>query len=229
MTPEDPLEPPKRTRGDLAHTATKTILGMMSGGVAGEIFAALLSPPLQRRGDEWKEEVVAVLRRLEKDRGVKIEELQADDAFIDAVLHATQIAIRTSSGVKREALRAAIFNAGLANRPDASVQHILLGLIDELSELHILVLSVFHDPTDWCRRHNIELRAMTPNQVLEQALPNLRGRRVLYDHIWHDLRTRGLVTLDNLHVTATGPGSSASRTSELGDLLLEFITTGVDP
>lgn len=59
--------------------------------------------------------------------------------------------------------------------------------------------------------------------VLENNIPSLRGHRTLYDQLWKDLYLRGLVNTEGLHVTMTGNGLAQSRTSPLGETLLNFI------
>ena len=64
------IEPPKPTTGDVAHALTKAGLSMIPvvGGPAVEIFQHLVQPPLERRLNEWMEQVgesPRVLRRLQ--------------------------------------------------------------------------------------------------------------------------------------------------------------------
>ncbi len=60
--------------------------------------------------------------------------------------------------------------------------------------------------------------------VLEFALPELNRRRAFYDLIWKDLYSSGLVEGDSLHVTMTGSGMIAKRTTEFGDGFVTFIS-----
>lgn len=59
--------------------------------------------------------------------------------------------------------------------------------------------------------------------VLEHNLPELRGRRDIYDQFWRDLYSRGLVNSENLHVTMSENGLGQKRTTAMGDSFLSFI------
>jgi hypothetical protein len=60
--------------------------------------------------------------------------------------------------------------------------------------------------------------------VLEHSIPDLRNRRDIYDQLWKDLYSRGLVNTEGLHVTMSGSGLATRRTTSLGEALLQFIT-----
>jgi hypothetical protein len=61
--------------------------------------------------------------------------------------------------------------------------------------------------------------------VLEHCLPDLRGQSETYDQIVRDLQTEGLLGQGQfLHVTMTGGGMVASRTTERGKRFIKFIT-----
>ncbi len=65
------------------------------------------------------------------------------------------------------------------------------------------------------------------SHLVEQALPELRGRREIYDQLWRDLYSRGLVNTEGLHVMMTGGGLVAKRTTEISDAFLNFITSPI--
>ncbi len=54
-------------------------------------------------------------------------------------------------------------------------------------------------------------------------IPVLQGQRTLYEQLWKDLYLRGLVNTEGLNVTMSGSGLAKSRTSPLGESLLNFI------
>ena len=144
----DKLEPPVMTKGDAAHAITRAGLAAIPlfGGTAVELFQHLLQPPLERRRSEWMAAVGEKLKELE-DHGVNIEELGKNDEFVSAVMHATQIALRTHQTEKREALRNAVLNLAAGQSPGEALEHMFFDLIDSLSVLHIQILRLFQDPT----------------------------------------------------------------------------------
>jgi hypothetical protein len=60
--------------------------------------------------------------------------------------------------------------------------------------------------------------------VLEHNIPEMAGRKNLYDQLWKDLYINGLVNTDGLHTMMTGQGLAQKRTTKLGDAFLRFIS-----
>ena len=63
---EKPFKPPQKDRKDLAHTSVKAAIGSVPfvGGAGAEFFSYLLASPVERRKEEWAEEVGGALRDL---------------------------------------------------------------------------------------------------------------------------------------------------------------------
>jgi hypothetical protein len=211
---------PAKSNYDHVHALTKAGLSAIPlvGGPAVELFQALVQPPLEKRRNEWMQAMGDRLRQLE-DKGLKLESLQSNEPFISAVMHATQAAIRTHATSKREALSNALLNIAIGQGPDETVQHLLLNFIDDLTEMHLRILKVFHEPPIL---NNLTMGGLS--YVLEHAIPDLRNRRDIYDQLWRDLYSRGLVTTEGLHITMSGSGLAARRTTGLGESLLKFIS-----
>ena len=211
---------PTQTKGDVAHALAKAGLSLIpiAGGPAVELFQLLVQPPLEKRRAEWMQAVGEKLLQLE-EQGLKLEELQVNEQFVSAVMHATQAAMRTHVAAKREALRNAILNIAVGQTPDETVQHLLLSFIDDLTEMHLRILKEFHQPTV---PQGISMGGLST--VLEHAFPDLRNRRDIYDQLWKDLYARGLVNTEGLHVTMSGHGLTSRRTTGLGEALLQLIT-----
>jgi hypothetical protein len=166
------------------------------------------------------------LRQLEQELGVAIERLGDNDQFVDAAVAASLLAMRTSSSEKRQALRNALLNAALPNPPEETFQQMFLSFIDALTIWHIRLLGLFDDPPRFIQQHNVRFHDVTMgamSHLVEEAFPELKGRRDLYDLIWKDLYSRGLASTDGLHTTMTGDGIVARRTTKLGREFVAFI------
>lgn len=212
--------PPEKSRDDVAHSVAKAGLSAIPfvGGAAVELFQNIVQPPLDRRRTEWMVSLGERLQQLE-EAGLALEDLRENDEFISAAMYASQLAIRTHSQEKREALRNAVTNIAVGQAPEESMQHVFLNLVDTLTELHVRILRLFQDPTP---PQNMSMGGLS--RVLEHNMPEMRGRRELYDQLWKDLYLRGLVSIDGLHTTMTEQGLSQKRTSGLGDAFLQFIS-----
>lgn len=236
MKDVEKYEPPKATAGDHLHVLARAVLGSIStigsipdiGSAATELFQKLITPPLEKRRQQWMESVASGLRQLELQKSLSIEQLANNDAFIDVVMTASQAAIRTSQEEKREALRNAVLNAALPNSPDESRQQIFIGLVDSLTVWHLKILRFFSDPAKV-----FEEQATTPpqysiggslSQLLTAAYPELANERELYDLIGKDLYGKGLLGIDGFHAMMSGRGAYEKRTTGLGDQFLSFIS-----
>lgn len=217
---DEKLDVPKQSRGDIAYSAAKAGLSAIPviGGAAVELFQNVVQPPLEKRRAEWMAQVGQKLQELE-EKGLDLENLKENEGFISAVMYASQLALRTHHQEKLEALKNAVANIAIGQCPEEAIQHIFLNLVDSLTELHIQILKVFQAPE---APHGISMGGLST--VLEHNLPILRGRRDLYDQLWKDLFSRGLVNTDGLHTTMSGSGLTSKRTTGLGDAFLQFIS-----
>ena len=151
--------------------------------------------------------------------GLRLEDLQNNDQFISAVMHASQAVLRTHQEAKLEALRNAVINVAKGQAPDETVQHLLLNFVDSLTELHLRILKLFQAPSP---PPNVSRGGL--GLVLEHNIPELQQHRELYIQLWKDLYSRGLVNTEGFNVTMTGHGLAEKRTTALGDSLLAFIS-----
>lgn len=127
-------------------------------------------------------------------------------------------------------LRNALVNSVLPDAPDAHDQMLFIRLLDELTPLHVRMLAVLDDPEGWFSRHS-DLEKPTFSissslgQLLDAALPELRGNRELYDGLGFDLDQRRLGGGGgSLHTMMSAGGIWASRGTALGRRFLEFVT-----
>ena len=221
------LQVPSRSANDVAHSLLKGLASStpLVGGTAAELFAALVQPPLERRREEWMHSVSLALVQLSQ-QGLDLDSLKENEVFIDTVLQATQVALRSHHDDKRAALRNAIMNTAMDAAPNDMRRHMFLRYVDEFTPEHLAILTLFDDPSRWFSRAGRSLPEMYMgglSHVLTEAFPALKNEREMYDQLWKDLYQRGLVNTDGLHTTMTGRGTQASRTSELGKAFLGFI------
>jgi len=212
--------PPEKSGYDVAHSLAKAGLSSIPvvGGAAVELFQNIIQPPLERRRAEWMEDIGGRLKKM-GEAGLNLNDLRENDEFISAAMYASQLALRTHNEQKREALRNALTNIAVGQAPEEAVQYIFLNLIDTLTELHIRILSLFQDPAP---PTSMSMGGL--GNVLEHNIPEMTGRKNLYDQLWKDLYLNGLVNTDGLHTMMTGQGLAQKRTTKLGDAFLRFIS-----
>ena len=78
-----------------------------------ELINMLVTPKLQQRRDSWFQELGERVKKLEEEGKINYEELQKDDVFIDIVIKATEVALKTHQNEKLIALRNALLNTAL--------------------------------------------------------------------------------------------------------------------
>jgi len=213
--------------GDAAHKITRTALSAIpvAGGPAVELFEAVVTPPLQRRLQAWRERIGRALKELEERIDNIESRLSSNDAFIDTALQASYIATRTSNETKLHALENAVINSALREAPDESLQSMFLSYIDSFTVWHLLILELFDDPQAWATKNGKPFQNRSQgsiSHVLEDAYPTLRGHRDFYDQVWRDLHSRGLLTTDSPHGMMTGSGMLARRTTDMGRRFVRY-------
>ncbi len=219
----------KETKNDIAYGVAKAALGSIPivGAAASELLQLLVTPPLEKRRNEWMIELGEKLKHLEQKEELDLNELSNNDIFIDVVLQATQLALRTSEKEKIEYFKNAILNTAVNENPQITEIQIFLNFISTFTVWHIKILKLFDNPEEWFNKNGKSLpnyMAAGLSNVLEEAYPELSRKRELYDLIWDDLSRASLHKTSGLHTTMTGSGLLVPRTTTFGKEFLKFIT-----
>jgi hypothetical protein len=217
--------PLKSSLGDNTQTLARAGLAAVPGvgGSATELLDWLMTPPLLRRQQEWRELVAEAIRTMMDGLDMLPETLAEDDRFFDAVAYASRIALRTSQEEKLKALRAAILNSVGDDAPDAAMQHMFLNYVDEFTVWHMKLLKLFDEPYDWDPEG-------TPvddllHGVVKREFPELQEKLEFAEQVWKDLCSRGLADAGSMLGHRTTMGCQITRrTTKLGRLFLVFIT-----
>ena len=223
-------EPPRPEGRDTVYSVVRAAIAAVPlvGGPALELIGEVITPPLERRQHEWLTALAADVDALKKAHNIRVEDLRDNPVFIDAVLTASQVALRTSQRQKHDALRNGVLNSALPNRPDEVSQQVFLAFMDRFTELHLKILKLFHLPLQWQApdgRRVTNRHTGLAASVLEEAYPELKDQRPLYQQVWRDLYNAGLVRLETLENQGEGEGVMKKRTTSLGDQFVAFITS----
>jgi hypothetical protein len=200
------------------------------GAAAAELINFVVTPPLEARRNQWLNELASDLDALQLAvDDFSIAALSRNDDFVSAVALGVGAAARASQQDKRDMLRHAVLNTALGRVPDFDMQSVLMGYLEYLSPLHVQLLRVFRDPRAALAEVGSDLEqslfmGAAPSQVVEEVLPDLKGRGDVYDFLWQDLFQRRLVNADSLHGMMTKDGVLAARTTSLGDQFLAFLS-----
>lgn len=147
MSDDDSLYPPKRTFVDGAHQAVKIALLAVPhvGGSIAELFAAIVLPPLEKRRQQWMEDIAAEIKKLQELSRVEIDALLQDERFATLLIQATVVVLRNHHQEKREALRNAIVNAVISTQGVSDLHLAFVRFVDELSPAHVRLLKTIKD------------------------------------------------------------------------------------
>ena len=147
VTAPDRYTPPKPSAGDAAHALVRGVVSSVPyiGGIGAEFFAMVISPPVERRRDEWADSIAEGIRQFEAQQRCVIKDLRDSPAFIDIVIHATAVAMRASQKEKLESLRNAVMNAALGG-PSENLQQMFIEILDAFTPWHIQVMKQLQIP-----------------------------------------------------------------------------------
>jgi hypothetical protein len=180
------------------------------GGPASVIFGAITAPILGRRRDGWLEDLQVAFNDLSlKIDGLKPESLTKNEAFVSALVQATQGAMKTHQQEKLEALRNAILNVAAGTGPSDDLQTMFLNMVDIFTPKHLQVLMFF---THRDRAMYEVLRR--ERDITDPIVVELNSRRLIIDPRPYEQRGRDM---SDALVTCTW------TLSPLGQQFLKFI------
>jgi len=224
----DNLEPPENDWRDYGYSALRAGLSLIpfAGGAAAELLQFVLQPSLEKRRMEWMRMVGEAIVELQKNQGVRLDDLRTNEIFIDTMIRATHIVYRTSQDEKRRALKNMIINSALPSAPDQSLQQIYLNWVDTFTVWHLRLLKLFDNPPKWAEENNHrfpQIQSGGLSHIIESAYSELVNQRAFYDVIWRDLYQQGAIGPESPHGMMTARGLMEKRTTDLGTRFLHFI------
>jgi hypothetical protein len=210
------LEVPQREPADYVHGIVKAVIASIPrwwAASGAEIFSMVIASPIEKRRDEFLEDIAWVVR----ETAARVDDLQPEnlaqnERFISAVMYAARIAMSTHQREKLEALRNAVLNVAVSKTSEEEKHIVFLHLIDIFSVTHFEILRLFAN------------RSIFPTTRMNE----LRERRGLTDPMVIDLNDRGLLNDPRPYVTRNRESTDSLTLkpwtlSPLGDDFLLFI------
>ena len=154
------------------------------------------------------------------------DRLRDNPAFQATFLQAAQIAARTLQSEKLEALKNAIVNSAMAHDLDENLRQIFLHYIERFTALHLALLKLLDEPAS----HPIgktQLAGMYTgglDDVIEAAIPELRGRKELMQILATDLQAAGLLSGATISTMMSVQSLQTRRSTDLGRAFMSFIS-----
>jgi hypothetical protein len=233
MSTEEKYAVPAEGKGDVALAIVKSAISAVPvvGGPAAELFALVISPPLQKRQAEWMNEIAEGLKEVEQRKpGFTVESLKDNEQFISTVLNASHAAVRNHQREKLDALRNAVLNVAVGSGLDEDTEAIFLSLIDRYTAWHLRILRLFQNPMQLGTQKGMRPEnyyAGSRAQFLETYYPEMHGQRQFYDIIVSDLHAEGMLGIQDLQTMITGQGMFQKVTTAWADRFVAFITSPI--
>jgi len=145
---------------------TKSLASLVPGfgGTASELFDLLIADPASVRRDRFIEDLARRLDQLTETGRIDPRSLINDPSVSALLLHAVQIATRSEGEEKIKSLREAAARGTMAaNEMERSPAYVVIGIIDRLTDYHIILLKWKAGPP----------RSYTYGQVKNGAFDNL--------------------------------------------------------
>ena len=224
--------PPKPSTGDTVYLVADSVLSFIPG--APELFRKFVTPPLEKRQFAWMQEVSEVIEELLSSKGLTLDELRNNDAFVSVVIQATYVAIRNHREEKMRSLANCVLNAGNGANIENDLQLAFVRYVDELSPSHMVLLRTIRD------RYS-DIKSLKSYESLYQLLcssftPSLT--RDVFKMMCLELQGHGLIDISQyienfvglyeakVFITEdTEDGLPRIAISEVGKQFLAFIST----
>lgn len=209
----------------LLNTAASLIPGV------NEILKFLFDDPAMKRRDDWIQSLSERIQKLEENN-INIKDLKNNKNFISAVFYASSIAIKTHSKEKHAILLNALTNTALINSADETKQTIFLNLINEFTELHVLLLRFFRNPEFYIKsfydKQPPQFFSSITSSYLNLFLKQNDKLNITNEIIFlltNSLHSNGLISIDSQSISnsQTLNGLKEKRTTTLGDEFIDFI------
>ena len=228
--PDYPNSDPRSFGYGVARAAIDAATSFVPGAsfAVGAIVEHVVAAPLQKRRDEWFEQVGKGIQELQ-DRLEDFDSrtLAENDDFVSAVYEATQAAMKTTNEAKIEALRNGILNIAAGMTVEEVLRGTFFSLIDRLSPAHLRVLSLLADPSSSPEMlqaaKNVSMGAQY--NIIREAIPETLISESVLARILSDLGRDGLAQTDGMKATGTAAVLLAKRTTEAGDAFLRFVSS----
>ncbi len=226
---ERSLDVPRKEPADYVIEVTRATISSIPkwwAAPAAELFGLVIGSPLERRRDEFLEDLATVVRETaSRVDNLEPEKLASNEAFVSATLHAARIAMNTHQREKRAYLRNALLNIALGKSTDELKQQVFLNAVEAFTPAHVKALELIwrgagrRIPWD---ENSIGMGHRNYGSALGILVPEVRGQPSLLTAIFADLRSRGFSTLG-------GPEQNFPQGGVITNLGIEFLSFILSP
>ena len=174
----------KSSNADKDYGAIKTLMALLPviGNPAAEFFSTYVASPSQKRLNNFLEELIKALRKLETQvDNFSLESLEEDEFFIAMLMRSLEIARRNHQNAKLKALRNFILNSVVQDSISDDMKLLFIDWIDQLKDTHFYLLDLLDNPEKHMEK--------------DSELNNLKKQPYFYDLFLKELIDKKIVNL----------------------------------
>ena len=222
------LDIPKDDKLDIVHKSTKALLNLIPivGGSVTEIFNSLVISPIEKRRNEWMQEVVNALIKLEESRTGIVQELSGNAEFVSLLISSSINAFKTHISEKHKKLKNGLINS-VGNGFTYDINQVFINFIDELTITHLTLLSLINQYED--RIINLDKYQQIYDILISQDSEKVQAFKqmeiTMFRFLLKDLESKGLlfISSDIGEIENKVSESSFLLTEDSGNSQLPFI------
>jgi hypothetical protein len=211
---------------DKVYRIAEAVSSLVPAGQA--VLHSLITPPIQRRTEQWIQETEERLSALEESGEVDITSLAQSEVFSAIVLKSIQAVATTSQDDKLQHLKS--FVTSIAKQPEIEEDeiHILFGILNDFTPSHVLALRFYSEPEHYANEiSRLSSAAPKASQAQGGELAQVFGGDPEY---WQSIfSTASGKFVVNAHKTSVKCNATTERTisgrgTQLGIKLLNLIS-----
>lgn len=232
-------ETPHSQISDKAYAIVRAAISLIPyfGSPAVELLSGFYKSPIDRRREQWIEQVTADLRILDECRQINLNDLENDEVFTTTLIQASEVAVRNHQQEKIQALRNVVMNAAVGIDINEDLKLTFIRYINELTPTHFKLLAFF-------RENEVEFARAESYDVLLQAFNTTNSIINIqpdeFKLLCTDLISRVLLRIssriedftdidENSYLTINDDDKKAEikprlRVTDIGKKLLDFLT-----
>jgi hypothetical protein len=222
------LDIPEDDKLDIVHKSTKALLNLIPivGGTVTEIFNSLVISPIEKRRNEWMQEVVNALKKLEESRTGIVQELSSNEEFVSLLISSSINAFKTHISEKHKKLKNGLINS-VDNGFTYDINQVFINFIDELTITHLTLLSLINQYED--RIINLDEYQQIYDILISQDSEKVQSIKqmeiTMFRFLLKDLESKGLlfISSDISEIENKVSESSFLLTEDSGNSQLPFI------
>lgn len=216
--------PQKLSGGDIARAVSTMAVSVVP--ILGDLATAIIQQipaPLAKRQATWFNALAEKVNVLGKT-SLTIESIQAGGPVLDAILESVQVALKTSSEEKRQALINCVIKTASADSIGQARLQMVIRRLDQMTEWHLRLLRLADGPPAELARLGKKYAPYMSSSIsglIDAAYPELNGQRDFVERVSMDLYDMGLVGTKGIMTMMSAGGALESRSTSMGKSLVE--------